>query len=874
MHFSGSIIFFSTVLTACVWAELATGQNGANTSPETAADVQLFAEVRIDRELSDEMVRFIATQSVRVSLPRVKGRIEDLVREACGYTSPYNERVFAFALTEQGAVIDGDRFELLAEATRVPSCLPDEQRTRLVGRLPLEGDDFYGYFRRDLGVVLSDFDNARPRVPINPGVELDIAGLAANLNYQDIDVALTLSDSSDFASVAVLANDYIVSSGIDPADSSRLAYESWVTTEALVSAGIGQQISREIVGRSLERMGVPDTSVILATVDAARTTEQRKPRIRDLPFMEKTCRFSTGPTAAYCNAPASNKPVTLPSRTSDIITSLNRRDRAPNAATIFATIPVISVEQVQKTATIPIANTAEGKSPKVVGGGPTPCPYVCVPDGAIVRRAQIDDVLLDMSDAPLSVFEDVANDPNDPSKSCKGDSYNYWDDSLFKADFRATLDKAVSAKIAESGTLNQTQLLVLDSGFVDLGTDLIDAAGLGRLYKQDDPMTGESLYGMDEAARRKIDHGTAVTSVAMGGPGMSDVLGGVSTYIKVRTKAAYLHRTEDSKTVFRVFKNLPAIVRDYEPTIVNLSIGARERTLGNLEAFKGAFNESGPLFILSAGNNGNNDDVQGGKTVYAADIAPQIWATAAAPTDGTGAFNVIVVAAQDGTQPSGDLAWFSNFGESQVYLAAPGCNIRAMQSNAEGTAYVEHRYSGTSFAAPIVSFVAALVHSVLPDQRNSNPWVRARLLSTADINLTLRAQRSVNEGRVLNPIAALRVYEDVITLKKPDAVDGALERAGKVVKIGPTFRPVMGDVCLNSYHEDHTALRLFSVPSVGSEADAEWFVDLITRNVFMPPPQLCTLNNEGNIKILVQGTEVDVKISTIADIKFAIRVGE
>ena len=659
------------------------------------------------------------------------------------------------------------------------------------------------------------------------------------------------------------ASEYLAESGVDPQDGSRLAYESWVATEALIAAGIGPQTSRGIVERSLERLSAPDTAQILDTVDAARASGQIEPRIRDLPFMIERCRAISGAEATYCDAPASKTPVTLPSRTSDVITTLNTRDRAPNAETIFANVPIILPEQTQKTAVIPVAESPELRA-SVEAGLPTG-----LPEGAIVRAASTQNYIVDTSDAPLSVFDDVANDPNDPDKMCKGESYSYWNNPAFMADLRAALDRAVAAKIARNVRLNQTQLLVLDSGFVDLGPELIAAAGLGALYLRDDPMIDASLPGMDAATRQKIDHGTAVTSVAMGGPGLMGGLGDAGAYIRVRTKAAFLSRTENSRTVFRVRENLPGLVSGYEPEIVNLSIGALEKSLGNLEGFQLAFNPDGPLFVVSAGNNGNNDPGAPGTSVALAQIVPQIWATAAAAAPSTGAFNVIVVAALDGTQPMGDLAWFSNFGEDHVYLAAPGCNIPALHANANGSAYIEQFHNGTSFAAPIVSFVAALTHSVLPDLRRSSPWVRARLLSTADI--TPRLERKVNWGRILNPVAALRVYEDVITLKDPLQSGGPLELAGKIVKIGANPDPVMGDVCVGNFASGHTLLRLFHD---GQEPTPEWSVDLIDINRFMTT-QPCTLK-DGAVTLTMNGVEepIPVPISNIADLKFAINSGE
>lgn len=68
--------------------------------------------------------------------------------------------------------------------------------------------------------------------------------------------------------------------------------------------------------------------------------------------------------------------------------------------------------------------------------------------------------------------------------------------------------------------------------------------------------------------------------------------------------------------------------------------------------------------------------------------------------------NVTAVAA---SRPSGALALFSNFGPASVHLSAPGEGILSLQGS---SSYIAQ--SGTSMAAPHVSAVLALMHSVNP----------------------------------------------------------------------------------------------------------------------------------------------------------------
>lgn len=115
-----------------------------------------------------------------------------------------------------------------------------------------------------------------------------------------------------------------------------------------------------------------------------------------------------------------------------------------------------------------------------------------------------------------------------------------------------------------------------------------------------------------------------------------------------------------------------------------------------------ASNAAGILFVAAAGNEANNNDAN---PSYPASYNVD---------------NVISVAAVD---RNGNLASFSNYGESSVDLAAPGVSIL---STVLGSNYSS--YSGTSMAAPHVSGVAALVLAREPNL--SLAALKTRLLTT------------------------------------------------------------------------------------------------------------------------------------------------
>jgi subtilisin family serine protease len=84
--------------------------------------------------------------------------------------------------------------------------------------------------------------------------------------------------------------------------------------------------------------------------------------------------------------------------------------------------------------------------------------------------------------------------------------------------------------------------------------------------------------------------------------------------------------------------------------------------------------------------------------------------------------NILCVAAADW---NGELARFSNWGPGVVDVAAPGKRIVGTSGGGDGYATGD----GTSYAAPMVAGVAAMVYSVVPD---AQPWlVKCAILSSA-----------------------------------------------------------------------------------------------------------------------------------------------
>jgi hypothetical protein len=114
--------------------------------------------------------------------------------------------------------------------------------------------------------------------------------------------------------------------------------------------------------------------------------------------------------------------------------------------------------------------------------------------------------------------------------------------------------------------------------------------------------------------------------------------------------------------------------------------------------------------------------------------------------------------------PDGTLAPFSNRGGAAVAIAAPGCNVESTLPDGK-----TGPMSGTSQAAPQVTFAAALLYS----EGFAIDKVRNRLLAS-----TVRDDRLgdlVAYGR-LDVIRALKVNDDVVTIKgEATPVEGVIQ---------------------------------------------------------------------------------------------------
>lgn len=176
--------------------------------------------------------------------------------------------------------------------------------------------------------------------------------------------------------------------------------------------------------------------------------------------------------------------------------------------------------------------------------------------------------------------------------------------------------------------------------------------------------------------------------------------------------------------------------------IVNTSVEAMDRRDVFMTDLKVIGNQT--LIVSAAGNT---------NSLYKSpSTAEQPWPGSLGGAPGAASPGVVVsVGAHD---PNGKLLDFSRIGKLQVDLLAPGCDIPTFSLDTALNT-VEFDANGTSYAAPIVSLIAALLASEELDSLK----IKERLLISVDMDEDLVSK--VYSGGRLNVRKALSVYRDV-----------------------------------------------------------------------------------------------------------------
>lgn len=234
--------------------------------------------------------------------------------------------------------------------------------------------------------------------------------------------------------------------------------------------------------------------------------------------------------------------------------------------------------------------------------------------------------------------------------------------------------------IGQNGPGQEVIIAVIDSG-VDLDHPELEDVLLG----------GYDFIHHDRSPEDDAGHGTKVCGIIGSLGDNNQGMAGVDWNIDVKIMPLKFMQLEGAETTGYISDAVDAVYYavDHGVDIINASWGFDSFSYALEDAIEYARN-NGVLFIASAGNSGIDND-------YYAHY----------PSNYT-LGNVIAVAAMTRYD---SLASFSNYGYYSVDVAAPGVGLMTTTNDGGCTQWA----SGTSFAAPFVTSIAALVISQFPD---------------------------------------------------------------------------------------------------------------------------------------------------------------
>jgi len=243
-----------------------------------------------------------------------------------------------------------------------------------------------------------------------------------------------------------------------------------------------------------------------------------------------------------------------------------------------------------------------------------------------------------------------------------------------------------------------------------------------------------------------LGHGTHIAGVISSEKDNDFGITGVSPKTKIMSLKAFSNgvaRTSDIIEAIEYAQNMNA-------RVVNCSWG----TQANNIALRETMENSDMLFVCAAGNSSESIDTE---CVYPACF---------------GLENTISVAS---INKKGELSSFSNYGEENVDIAAPGEDITStLPGNRIG------QKSGTSIATPFVSGEAALMFSKYPDL--SAKEIKDRIINSSDRLSTLEGKvKRANKINITNAILDI-VNDELIELRAAAKDVEDLEEVEEVVE--------------------------------------------------------------------------------------------
>jgi|GEM_PF-4916627 len=292
-----------------------------------------------------------------------------------------------------------------------------------------------------------------------------------------------------------------------------------------------------------------------------------------------------------------------------------------------------------------------------------------------------------------------------------------------------------------------------------------------------DDVFGARMWGrrgppeLDHQYERR-GHGTSVAGLVVGGLGSPELTQEVASRINLSIISLVERETQTfpgdtvQRSTFRYPEGNIAQALTYKPynrplSIINLSI----QSPNEMENFRTSLRSSSVLVVAAAGNDRENLDRRQRYPAYYVRENRRNMITVAAHNALTPE-QLLSLRTGYGTPLGFDvLPRFTNRGYETVDLAAPGCKVASIDLHGtRGT------FTGSSYAAPLVSFTAALLMS---EGITSGERVKNRIMASVDMVPRL----PVYSNGILNIRKALAVFEDVVELRDGELLRGRIKTA-------------------------------------------------------------------------------------------------
>ena len=286
-------------------------------------------------------------------------------------------------------------------------------------------------------------------------------------------------------------------------------------------------------------------------------------------------------------------------------------------------------------------------------------------------------------------------------------------------------------------------------------------------------------------------HGTRVSNLLFGGAAFREKIISDAFESPLRFRVFNIAPNKDAGRIRDIYgaavanRGLDYLVLPKEPIrhlaaqIVNLSFEQRRITIDDYAKILGVStdkrpkelgvgglitNRRGALYVVAAGNGDLVPALGVYQGVNLSDDANKDRMPAAL---GQSKENVVTVAAHKPPKNGKtELTSFSNKGSSIVAIAAPGCEVPTIGATDRSGAVSRDEQSGTSFAAPLVTFASALAASLRSEQTFVPHAVKNRLGYSARFETALR--NDVNNGAILDISRMVSLRTDVLQLDDGD----------------------------------------------------------------------------------------------------------